>query len=58
MTSIGMESSTTMPQARKGVVYIFKPVAQPDTMTIRLRGVQADAPIPCDFRRRIQSPRG
>jgi hypothetical protein len=30
------------PQAKKGVVYIFKPAAQPDTMTIRLRGVQAD----------------
>ena len=25
------------------MVYIFKPAAQPDTMTIRLRGVQQDA---------------
>jgi hypothetical protein len=31
------------PETKKGVVYIFKPAAQPDTATIRLRGVPADA---------------
>ena len=31
------------PETKKGVVYIFKPAAQPDAATIRLRGVPADA---------------
>jgi len=30
------------PEAKKGVVYIFKPAAQPDTMTVRLRGIEPD----------------
>ena len=30
------------PVAKKGVVYLFKPAAQPDTMTIRLRGLPVD----------------
>jgi hypothetical protein len=30
------------PEAKKGVVYLFKPGAQPDTMTVRLRGVPAE----------------
>lgn len=30
------------PATTKGVVYIFKPAAQPDTMTIRLRGVRPE----------------
>ena len=31
------------PATQKGVVYLFKPAAGPDTMKIRLRGLQADA---------------
>ena len=31
------------PQAKKGVVYLFKPAAQPDTTTVRLCGLVKDA---------------
>ena len=29
--------------AKRGVAYLFKPAAQPDTATVRLRGLSADA---------------
>jgi hypothetical protein len=31
------------PETGKGVVYLFKPTAEPDTTIVRLRGLQADA---------------
>lgn len=31
------------PETGKGVVYLFKPAADPDTTAVRLRGLQADA---------------
>lgn len=31
------------PVTKKGVVYIFKPASEPDTMTVRLRGVHPNA---------------
>ena len=31
------------PATKKGVVYLFKPAAEPDTMTVRLRGLRPEA---------------